>query len=221
MTRSFSLVLAGVLATHACACAPAIVAASPVATSPPSPRLLLAEAAPAPAPANTTTAPATPITPAPAPDSVPVVPGAPTPPDYGAPPPVEATPSAPPSSTKSETSEQREDRQLGRTWGWAAVSFGASAGVLAIGTSILMLEDSSTRSSNCNAQKVCNASGLTANGQLQDLGPWNAALWVVGVAGLGVGAFLLITHPTDRATGTQVGVAPNGSGASFELRSSF
>jgi len=84
-----------------------------------------------------------------------------------------------------------------------------------------MLEDNSTRNSNCNAQKVCNASGVTANGQLNDLAPWNTGLWVVGVLGLGIGAYLLLTHPTDRATGTQVGVAPNGSGASFELRSSF
>jgi len=84
-----------------------------------------------------------------------------------------------------------------------------------------MLEDSSTRGSNCNAQKVCNPNGLTANAQLNDLGPWNMGLWVIGVAGLGIGAYLLLTHPTDRAMGTQIGVAPNGSGATFELRSSF
>jgi hypothetical protein len=115
----------------------------------------------------------------------------------------------------------REDRQLGRTWGWAAVSIGSAAGVLAIGTSILMLEDNSTRNSNCNAQKVCNSNGITANAQITDLGPWNTGLWVAGIAGLGIGAYLLITHPTDRASGVQVGVAPNGSGGSFQLRGSF
>ncbi len=93
--------------------------------------------------------------------------------------------------------------------------------MLAIGTSILMLEDSGTRNSNCNAQKVCNASGLTANGQLNDLAPWNTGLWVMGVVGLGIGAYLLITHPTDKASGVQVGVAPNSSGGSFQLRGSF
>ena len=101
------------------------------------------------------------------------------------------------------------------------MSIGSAAGVLAIGTSILMLEDDSTRNSNCNSQKVCNSSGLTANGQLNDLGPWNAGFWVIGVAGLGIGAYLLITHPTDRASGVQVGVAPNGAGGSFQLRGSF
>jgi hypothetical protein len=124
-------------------------------------------------------------------------------------------------STTDQAAHDRETRQLGRTWGWAAVSIGASASLLAIGTSVLMLEDNSTRNSNCNAQKVCNASGITANGQLNDLAPWNTGLWITGILGLGIGAYLLITHPTDRATGTQVGVAPNGSGASFELRSSF
>jgi hypothetical protein len=185
MTRLSCLVLAGVLASTACA--PAVVPAAS-----PSPRLLLAQATPAPVA-----------------------------PDYGAPPPVEPPQPEPPASKKAETPQEREDRQLGRTWGWTAVSIGTFAGVLAIGTSILMLEDNSTRNSNCNGQKVCNAAGLTANGQLNDLGPWNAGLWVIGVAGLGIGAYLLVTHPTDRAMGTQIGVAPNGSGASFELRSSF
>ncbi len=145
---------------------------------------------------------------------------APVAPDYGAAPPPEQAQPAPPPSTKRETPQEREDRQLGRTWGWVAVSIGASAGVLAIGTSILMLEDSSTRSSNCNG-KVCNASGLTANSQLNDLGPWNTAFWVVGVAGLGIGAYLLLTHPTDEAMGVKIGVSPTTSGANFELRSSF
>jgi hypothetical protein len=185
MTRSCCLLLAGVLASTACA--PAVVPAAS-----PAPRLMLAEAAPTP--------PA---------------------PDYAAAPAPEPAPAPASSSRKSETPQEREDRQLGRTWGWAAVSVGAFAGVLALGTSVLMLEDNSTRNSNCNAQKVCSAAGITANGQLSDLGPWNAGMWIIGVAGLGIGAYLLITHPTDRAMGTQVGVAPNGSGASFELRSSF
>jgi hypothetical protein len=159
----------------------------------PSPRLMLAEAAPA-----STDAPSSA-----------------TPP----PPPGPLAPAS--ASGKSETYEDRDARQLGRTWGWTAVGIGASSLAIALGTSVLMLEDASTRSSNCNAQKVCNANGITANDQLTDLGPWNAALWAVGVVGVGIGAYLLIVNPTDRAMGTQVGIAPNGSGASFQLRSSF
>ncbi len=146
---------------------------------------------------------------------------APEAPDYGAPPPVEPAQPAAPASKRTETPQEREDRQLGRNWGWAAVSIGASASVLAIGTSILMLEDSSSRSSNCNAQKACNSSGLTSNAQLDDLGPWNMAFWIVGVAGLGVGAYLLLTHPTDAAMGMKIGVAPTSSGTNLELRGSF
>jgi hypothetical protein len=163
----------------------------PVAS--PSPRLLLAEAAPA-----STEAPSTQTSP---PQPAPLAPAS--------------------SSGKSETYEDRDSRQLGRTWGYAALSVGASSLAVALGTSVLMLEDSSTRSSNCNAQKACNANGVTANDQLTDLGPWNAGLWVVGLAGLGIGAYLLITHPSDKAMGTQVEIAPNGSGANFQLRSSF
>lgn len=159
------------------------------------PRLLLADATPAPAGSASASASAAP--------------------------PAAQTPAPGTAPSPDVAAHDREDRQLGRTWGWAAVSIGASAGLLAIGTSVLMLEDNSTRNSNCDAQKVCNSSGLTANAQMQDLSPWNAGMWVVGIVGLGIGAYLLITHPTDRAMGTQVGVAPNGSGGSFLLRGSF
>jgi len=145
----------------------------------------------------------------------------PTPPDYSPAPPPELPQPGPPPSRRAETWQERQDRQLGRAWGWTAVSIGTFAGVLAIGTSVLMLEDNSTRSSNCNAQKVCNPNGITANAQLSALGPWNTGLWIIGIAGLGVGAYLLFTNPTDHAMETRVGVAPNGSGANLELRSSF
>ncbi len=120
-----------------------------------------------------------------------------------------------------ETSAERHDRELGRTWGWTSVAIGASSMALALGTSVLMLEDNSTRNSNCNAQKVCNSSGITANGQLNDLGPWNAGFWVVGVVGLGVGIFLLATHPTDKSKNMQFEIAPTTSGANLQLRSTF
>ncbi len=98
---------------------------------------------------------------------------------------------------------------------------GAPAGLVAIGTSIAMLVDNSTRNSNCSAAKVCSAAGFTANSDLATLGGWNAAAWGVAAVGLGLGAYLVLTHHADRATDTQVGVAPNGSGANFTLRTSF
>lgn len=141
-----------------------------------------------------------------------------------APAPASGSSSSDSNQKRHETPEEREGRQLGRTWGWTLVSVGAAAGVVAIGTSYLMLNDASTRNSNCNSStKVCNGSGFTANSQLADLAGWNTALWIVSAVGLGVGAYLLITHPTDRAVGNQieVGVEPNAGGAGVGMRGTF
>lgn len=202
MTRSsciFGASLAGMLTFAACA---------PARAPAPSQRLLLAQATPAPDPPPS-------MTPAEA---------APAPP-LDAQPPAETPPSPrstqPSSTDPRETPGERESRQLGRAWGWVSVGLGGAAGLIAVGTSILMLEDSRTRNAGCNAQKMCSSSGSTANTALSDLAGWNTVSWVVTAAGLGVGAYLLITHPTDKAMGAQVGVVPNGSGADLQLRGSF
>lgn len=120
-----------------------------------------------------------------------------------------------------ETPEQRDSRQLARAWGWLFTGIGSASAALAVGTSILMLQDASNRSNNCTSAKVCNAAGLTANSQLGDLGPWNAAFWIVGAAGLGVGITLLVTHPSDESKGMRLQVMPTTSGASLGLRGAF
>lgn len=133
-----------------------------------------------------------------------------------------APPPTPSSSPKSETPEERASRHLGRMWGWILVGgVGGPAGLVAIGTSVVMLADNSTRNSNCSAAKVCSSAGLSANSDLATVGGWNAAAWGIAAAGLGLGAYLVLTHHADRTTDTQLGVAPNGSGASFGFRTSF
>jgi len=133
--------------------------------------------------------------------------------------PAPATP--PPNQPASaETPDQRHSRHAGRRLGWISIGVGTAGGLIALGTSILMLEDNSTRNSNCT-NKACNTAGFTANGQLSDLGPWNLGAWVVAAAGLGAGAYLLLTNPSDSSQQTQVGVGPTGSGTGLLLRSSF
>jgi hypothetical protein len=178
-----ALVLAGSLASAACARTP-----ETVPTVAPSPRLLLADAAPAPA-------------------------AEPAAPDNGG--------GGHPNEKKTETYPERDSRQLGRTWGWAAISIGAAAGVLALGTSGLMLHDLSVRGADCSSNKVCTPDGATANAALADIAPWNVATWVITAVGLGVGVYFLVTNPTDQAMGTQVGIVPNGSGATLSARGSF
>jgi hypothetical protein len=74
----------------------------------------------------------------------------------------------------------------------------------------MMLSDASTRSNDCTAAKACSAAGVNANAQLQQLGPWNAATYVASVLGIGIGAFLLITNPSNGEKQTAIGVSPNG-----------
>jgi hypothetical protein len=82
-----------------------------------------------------------------------------------------------------------------------------------------MLLDKGIRDSDCNASKGCSPSGLDANTQIANLANWNTAAWILAVAGVGTGAYLLLTNPS--AQGTQVGLVPNGSGANVSLRTVF
>jgi len=72
----------------------------------------------------------------------------------------------------------------------------------------MMLDDKSTRDSNCNSQKACSTAGFNANSQLGDLVGWNAGAWVLAAAGLGVGTYLILSHPIERRT--EVYVSPAG-----------
>jgi hypothetical protein len=85
-----------------------------------------------------------------------------------------------------------------------------------------MLHEKNVRDGHCDAQKVCSTDGANANASLSQLGWWNAAAWVVAAAGLGVGGYLLWSHPTEgRASTTGLAVGPVGTGMGLELGSGF
>ncbi len=115
----------------------------------------------------------------------------------------------------SGTSEHAA-RQTNRALGWVALSIGAEAAVVAGITSFMMLHYDDQRNSDCS-NKVCTPDGLNANTQISQLAGWNAAAYVVAAAGLGAGIFLLVTNPSDKSLGTEVGVSPGG----VALRGSF
>jgi len=119
-----------------------------------------------------------------------------------------------------EPKDERVTRQSNRALGWVALSVGAEAAVVATVTSYIMLHQSGIRSDNC-VGKVCSASGLSANETLHNLEWWNAGAWVVAAVGVGVGAIVLWTSPTDAAVHAEVGIAPTGSGSSLLLRGAF
>lgn len=128
---------------------------------------------------------------------------------------------APADGKKSETPDEREARQRARMDGWIAIGIGSSAALIALGTSLVMLHDKNVRDSECDGNKSCTSAGLSANNELGQLVGWNIGAFAVAAVGLGVGAFLVLTNPSDREMGTQVGIAPTGSGTGFVLRSTF
>ena len=132
----------------------------------------------------------------------------------------EATPAPAETSHEEEHGEAHSSRQMNRVWGWVALSVGAEGAVVATITSLMMLHQNSVRSDDCT-NKVCTPDGIAANGKLGDLAGWNAGGWAVAVVGAGVGTFLILTNPSDKALGTQVGVGSTPSGSGLLLRGSF
>jgi hypothetical protein len=121
---------------------------------------------------------------------------------------------------REESMDDRVARQNSRALGWVLLSVGAESAVVATITSFMMLHQNSVRSADC-VDKVCSTDGLSANTTLHNLEWWNAGAWVVAVAGLGAGAFVLWTNPSDKALQAEVGVAPTGSGPGVLLRGAF
>jgi hypothetical protein len=102
-----------------------------------------------------------------------------------------------------------------------SVSVGAEAAVIALVTSGMMLHEKSVRDAGCDAQKACSLAGLNANASLTQLGGWNAAAWIAAVAGIGVGGYLLWSHPVGERSRVGVAVDPVGSGIGLGVRSTF
>jgi hypothetical protein len=132
----------------------------------------------------------------------------------------EATPAGGEASPEQEPKSEHASRQMNRVLGLVVLSVGIEGGILATVTSFMMLHQNSVRNDDC-VNKVCSAAGIAANGKMGDLAGWNAAGWGVGVVGVAAGVFILVTNPTDRSLGTQVGVGPTGSGSGLLLRGAF
>jgi hypothetical protein len=108
-----------------------------------------------------------------------------------------------------------------RVLGWVSLSIGAEAAVVAGVTSFMLLHEKGMRDDNCDAQRVCSQRGLDANGTIASIVPWNTAAWIVAAAGIGAGAFLLLTHRSDTGRRTMITVSPTIAGVGVRLWSSF
>jgi hypothetical protein len=127
------------------------------------------------------------------------------------PPPPPPKPSPPPAEHRGS--------QTARTIGWISLGIGAEASIVALATSVVILNDLSARSNGCNAEKVCTVGGFGANAQLGSLSGWNAGAWALAIAGVGVGTYLVLTNPPHRRV--QVGVGTTGTSVALSLQGSF
>jgi hypothetical protein len=108
-----------------------------------------------------------------------------------------------------------------RTWGFIAGGVGVAGVVGAVGSYLAMLSADSKMNNNCNpTTKECNAVGMDARESGKTWMTVNYVAWGVAVAGLGAGAFLVITDLQDDAE-QSVGLAPLPAGASLSYRGRF
>lgn len=136
-------------------------------------------------------------------------------------------PSAPPPGTSGAAESPEEPRpstgsaSVRRTLGWVGLGVGVAGLTVAVTTSILLMNDKSTRDAECNAAKQCSQAGLDAVGSIHSLVPWNTTAWIVGALGAGAGTVLLLTSPSNTSARTGLVVAPAAGGARVSLQRSF
>jgi hypothetical protein len=100
-----------------------------------------------------------------------------------------------------------------RTLGWVLGSVGVASSVTAAVTSVLLVKDKSTADANCPNKTCVNQKGLDAVSQGKTLTVVNAAAFAVGAAGLGLGAYLVLSNRQDGAAATiGPGVVASGAG---------
>jgi hypothetical protein len=102
-----------------------------------------------------------------------------------------------------------------RTLGWVLGGVGlAGVGTAAV-SGLMLIGTRSKVASNC-VDKVCNQEGLDAAARGKTLLVVNAASWVVGGLGLGLGTYFLLSAPKAQATtGLVPSVGPGGASLSY------
>jgi hypothetical protein len=107
-----------------------------------------------------------------------------------------------------------------RTGGWIAGGAGLAGLALAAVSGAVLLDEKGTVSRHCPRPDACDGEGAAAASANKVWLPVNAAAWIVGAAGVGAGAFLILTSGPD-APRTAIAVAPCEGGARLEARTAF
>jgi hypothetical protein len=107
-----------------------------------------------------------------------------------------------------------------RTIGWIAGGVGAAGLLTAIVTGLMISDRKTTYDEQCKTSPCASQEGLDAQASGKTLMTVNAVAWVLGAAGLGVGAYFLLTPAKDGPQADVHATAVPGGGA-VRLRVSF
>jgi len=98
------------------------------------------------------------------------------------------------------------------TVGWVVGGVGLAGLVVGSVTGAMLLGKKKTVDDNCNADKLCTQAGTDAAESGRSLAPWTTAGLIVGVAGIGVGAYLVLTSDSGNGTQTAISASPVAGG---------
>jgi hypothetical protein len=105
---------------------------------------------------------------------------------------------------------------LPRTLGWVTGGIGVAGIGTGVVTGIMLANANSTVEANCTGKICTNQRGIDAASSGQTLLLVNAAAWIVGATGIGLGAYLLLSSSADRPTTAVVpSVTPDGAALSY------
>jgi hypothetical protein len=124
-----------------------------------------------------------------------------------------ASPTPPPSPRSSPM----------RTAGWIAGSIGVAGFALAGVSGLALLEDKKTLADpgHCDAQKRCDSAGLDAASNAKTWLVVNASSWVIGIAGVAAGAYLVLAGSSRMAPQVRIALMPLPGGAQVAAQGHF
>jgi hypothetical protein len=106
-----------------------------------------------------------------------------------------------------------------RTLGWVVGGVGLAGLTVSLVTGVMVLDKKSTVDDECT-NDTCSSTGAEAASSGRTLSTVSTAAFIVGAAGLGVGAYLLLTAPSGTAT-ARVGVRSRSAIPELVLEGTF
>ncbi|MFO0659473.1 MAG: tetratricopeptide repeat protein [Polyangiaceae bacterium] len=119
------------------------------------------------------------------------------------------TAAGPQDTSKPRAAEPSMRRPIGFVVGGVGLASLVGAGI----TGAVLMGNRATVQDHCNSStKQCDAQGIDASKTGKTLAPVNAALWGVGLVGVGLGAYLVITGgPSGPSTAVGANAIPGGA----------